>query len=76
MNNKNGFLQNKNVITIIASIIIVVVLIVGYNIRVYSAVAMDTVPYAREEIPAKTEITEGMLDKVRIPRNALVGNTF
>ncbi len=74
MNNKNGLLQNKNVITIIASIIIVIVLIVGYNIRVYSAVSMDTVPYAREEIPEKTEITEGMLDKVRIPRNALVGN--
>ncbi len=74
MKNKNGFLQNKNVITIIASVIIVAVLIIGYNIRVYSAVSMETVPYARDTIPAKTEITEGMLDKVRIPRSALVGN--
>ena len=59
MNNKkrsNGFLKNKNTVTIIASILIVVVLIVGYNYRVNNAVSMVKVPYAKVEIPEKTEI--------------------
>ncbi len=71
---KNGNKMSKNIVTAIASIIIVVVLIVGYNIRVGTAVAMETVPFARETIPEKTEITAGMLDTTRIPKSALKGN--
>ena len=77
MNNKkrsNGFLKNKNTVTIIASILIVVVLIVGYNYRVNNAVSMVKVPYAKVEIPEKTEITDGMVDSINVPRDAIRGN--
>jgi hypothetical protein len=72
--NSNGFLKNKNTVTIIASILIVVVLIVGYNYRVNNAVSMVKVPYAKVEIPEKTEITDGMVDSIDVPRDALRGN--
>ena len=75
MKNNNLF-KNKNVVTIIASVLIVLVLIIGYNYRVNSAVAMQSVPYAREMIGEKTEITEGMLDVMRVPRNALSPNVI
>ena len=70
----NGFLKNKNTVTIIASVLIVIVLVVGYNFRVNNAVSMETVIYAKETIPPKTEITDGMIDKIRVPREALKGN--
>ena len=77
MNNRkrgNGFLKNKNTVTIIASILIVIVLIVGYNYRVNNAVSMVKVPYAKVEIPEKTEITDGMVDSINVPRDAIRGN--
>ena len=70
----NGFLKNKNTVTIIASILIVVVLIVGYNYRVNNAVSSVSVPYAKESIPPKTEITDGMIDIIKVPRDSLKGN--
>ena len=78
MNKKktNSILKNKNAVTIIASVLIVIVLVVGYNFRVNNAVFMETVIYAKESIPPKTEITDGMIDKIRVPREALKGNVF
>jgi len=73
-NRSNGFLKNKNTVTIIASILIVAVLIIGYNYRVNTAVSMQTVPYAKATINEKTEITDGMIDNIRVPRDALKGN--
>ena len=72
--NGNSILKNKNAVTIIASVLIVVVLVVGYNFRVNNAVFMETVIYAKETIPPKTEITDGMIDKIRVPKEALKGN--
>ena len=72
--NNNSILKNKNVVTIGASIIIVLVLIIGYNYRVNSAVAKINVPYAKVTIESKTEITEGMLEYMSIPQVALKGN--
>ena len=72
--NGNSILKNKNAVTIIASVLIVIVLVVGYNIRVNNAVFMETVIYAKETIPPKTEITDGMIDKIRVPKEALKGN--
>lgn len=74
MNNKNSILKNKNVVTIGASIVIVLVLIIGYNYRVNSAISKIKVPYAKQTIEEKTEITEGMLEYMSIPKVALKGN--
>ncbi len=73
-NKSNGFLKNKNTVTIISSILIVAVLIIGYNYRVNTAVKMQTVPYAKKTINEKTEITEGMIDNIKVPKAALKGN--
>ena len=47
MGNKNGllkFLQNKNTVTVIGVVAAVLVLYVGYNIRVKNAINPITVP--------------------------------
>ena len=63
-NTTNGlkkFLQNKNTVTVIGVVLAVLVLYVGYNMRVKSAVNPITVPYAKETIKGGTQITQ---DKV------------
>lgn len=55
------FLANKNTVTLIAIIVMVVVLYLFYNWRVKQAVSTASVCYAVETIPARTLITEEMV---------------
>ena len=79
MGNKNGllkFLQNKNTVTVIGVVAAVLVLYVGYNIRVKNAINPITVPYAKETIKGGTQITEDKVGTIQVPPSMLKGNVL
>lgn len=55
------FLSNKNTVTVLGVIAAVIVLYVGYNSKVNSAISPVSVPYARETISPGSQITENMI---------------
>ncbi len=78
-NTTNGikkFLQNKNTVTVVGVVLAVLVLYVGYNMRVKSAVNPINVPYAKETIKGGTQITEEMVGTIPVPPSMLKGNVF
>ena len=52
------FFSNKNTVTILCVLAIVLVLYFGYNYRINQATQPMMVPYARTEIQPRTLITE------------------
>ena len=52
------FFTNKNTVTVVGVILAIVILYVGYNMRINQAITPVTVPYATETIKARTQITE------------------
>ena len=69
-------LANKNVVTILGAILIVIVLYAFYNYRVKSAIEPIKVPYAKITIGPRTEITNDMIAYVDIQQSALVGDVL
>lgn len=71
------FLANKNTVTLIAIIVMVVVLYLFYNWRVKQAVSTTTVCYAAETIPARTLITDDMVsERTVLSEEANAGNVI
>lgn len=60
------FIGNKNTVTILAILVCIATLIIGYNIRVSKAISPISVPYAKVNIPSRTLITDKMIGKVKI----------
>ena len=56
-----NLLANKNVVTILGAVLIVIVLYAFYMWRVNSAINPISVPYAKETIKPGTQITEDMI---------------
>ncbi len=71
-----NLLANKNVVTILGAILIVVVLYVFYNWRVSQAINPIKVPYAKVTIGPRTEITNDMIAYVEVQQAALKGNVL
>ncbi len=71
-----NFLKNKNTVSALAAILIVVVLIVGYNYRVNQAVTPVRVPYAKVTIQPRTQITSDMIGYITIAKAGLQGNVI
>lgn len=71
-----NLLANKNVVTIIGAVLIVVVLYAFYSWRVNKAIEPIKVPYAKVEIGPRTEITSDMIAYVDIQQSALKGNVL
>lgn len=65
------FFANKNTVTFLCIILGVVVLFVGYNIRVKNATSPVQVPYAKVAIGPKTQITADMIGKTEVPTSIL-----
>lgn len=63
------FFTNRNTVTVIGVIIAIVILYVGYNMRINQAITPVTVPYAIEEINPRTQITEDMVGTREIPQS-------
>ena len=55
------FLSNRNTVTIICAIIGIIVLYVGYTMRIQSAVEPVSIPYAKVTIQPRMKITEEMI---------------
>ena len=60
-------LANKNVVTILGAVLIVIVLYAFYMWRVNSAINPISVPYAKQEITSRTLITNYMVGSIEIP---------
>lgn len=70
------FISNKNTITIIGVILCLVILYLGYNIRINQKVSLTKVPYANQTIQPKTEITSAMISYMNVPASFLVGSYY
>jgi len=70
------FFKNKNVVTGICAILIVIIVIVGYNVRINSETKPVWVPVAATTIQPRTEITTEKVAKIEIPRAALTGSYY
>ena len=69
-------LSNKNTVTFIGIILIVLVLYFFYNWRVNMATSPVRVPYAIQTIAPRTKITEDMIGYLEITQNAIKGNVL
>ncbi len=70
------FLSNKNTVTILGVILMVVVIYIGYNWRVNVATNPIEVPYAINTISAGTLITEEDVGTIEVPPAMLVGDAI
>lgn len=68
------FLSNKNTVTIVGILVGLVVLYIGYNYRINSAINPITVPYATQTIAARTKITSDMIGSIEVPPSMLKGD--
>lgn len=70
------FLKNKNTVTIIGIILILVLLYVVYAITINNAVNPVQIPVAAEKIQPRTKITSEMVEVVDIPAVAVTENVY
>lgn len=71
-----NLLANKNVVTIIGAILIVIVLYAFYKWRVNTAINPISVPYAKETIGPRTKITNDMIGYLDIQQSSMKGNVL
>ncbi len=69
------FLSNKNTVTIICVILAIGILWFSYNYRINQKTEPVRVPYAKEDIQPRTEITADMIGYKEIPRGMISENT-
>lgn len=65
------FLGNKNTITILGVILMIIILVVGYNNRINSQTKLTQVPYAIQTIQPKTKITDEMVGIMSVPEKLI-----
>ncbi len=70
------FLTNKNTVTVVGVVLAIVILYLGYNMRISQAIDPVTVPYALEEIDPGVQITEDMVGTMEIPRSMADSSTI
>lgn len=70
------FLSNKNTVTVLGVLLMVVVIYIGYNWRVSVATNPIQVPYAIQTISAGTQITEEQVGTIDVPPAMLVGDVI
>lgn len=69
-------LTNKNTVTILGVLLAIIVLYVGYNYRIKSAINPIKVPYAIETIEPRTQITSSMIGTISVPPAMIKGNAL
>ena len=70
------FMQNKNTVTVVGVVLAIFVLYIAYTMRVKSSINPISVPYAADQIPAGTQITEGMIETRQVPPSMLDGEVI
>ena len=73
MANIKSFLKNKNTVTILGVIACIVILYIGYTMRINSKTKLIDVYYAKTTIQPKTLITEEMIARTSVPESFLKG---
>ena len=68
--------KNKNTVTIIGVIAILVLLYIGYSTQIKNAVDPIPVPVATETIQPRTEITEDMVQMIDMPNISISSNVI
>lgn len=74
MGNLKKLLSNKNVVTLLGAILIVVVLFLFYRWRVNSAIQPVELPYAMKSLEEGSQITPEDVGIVEVPQQKLRGN--
>jgi len=69
-------LSNKNTVTFIGVILIVLVLYLFYTWRINQALALVDIPYATQTIAARTKITSDMIGTARVSQSSIKGNVI
>lgn len=72
----NKFLKNKNTVTILGVIVCLVILYLGYTMRINSKTALVDVYYANQTIQPKTLITEEMVSRTSVPKSFILGTYY
>ena len=71
------FFQNKNTVTIVGVLLILLVLFLGYRYQVNKAVSpISGIPVAVETIQPRTEITSDMVDTIQVAPIVLSDNVY
>lgn len=70
------FLSNKNTVTVLGVVLGIIVLYVGYNLRVNSKLSPVAIPYAKQTIKPKTKITSDMVGIMNVPRDMIRGDVI
>ena len=70
------FFKNKNVVTVIGVVIILVLLYIGYSTQINNAVEPVQVPVATQTIQPRTQITDDMVQMVDMPNISLSDNVI
>jgi len=76
MGNLKKLLSNKNVVTLLGAILIVVVLYLFYRWRVNAATQPVSIPFALHSIEPLSQITVEDVASVEIPQSSLQGNVI
>jgi len=70
------FFKNKNTVTILGVMAIILILFAGYRYQINSAVNPKKVPVATETIQPRTEITRDMIEKIDVAPIVLQDNVI
>ena len=70
------FLQNKNTVTVVGVVLAIFVLYIAYTMRIRQSINPVSVPYATEQIPAGTQITQSMVGVRQVPPSMLEGEVI
>ena len=71
-----NFFKNKNVVTIIAAIICILIISIAYKYRVDKKIDAITVPVAAENITSRTEITKKQIGSMKVASSSLSPNVI
>lgn len=72
-NSIKKFVSNKNTVTILGLVLAIIILYFAYNMRINQKVALYKVPYAKQTIQPRTEITSDMIGYMEVPKAFLKG---
>lgn len=74
MNKIIGFLKNKNTVTILGGLLCIIILYVGYTVRINQELEMVNVYVAVNTIQPRTKITSDMIKISQIPAKLVTSN--
>ncbi|MBQ9853827.1 MAG: hypothetical protein IJO57_02210 [Bacilli bacterium] len=74
MNKIVGFLKNKNTVTILGGLLCILILYIGYTVRINQELEMVNVYVAVDTIQPRTKVTSDMIKTAQIPAKLVTSN--